>query len=85
MHCDHFVSSENLLNQNVSVCQKSVIDLVEVKWRVKIRNLPNQFYTRWKLVKTQLCVLCTILIIIAAHTVSNFYDFIPNFMSGGQS
>lgn len=35
MHCDHFVSSENLLNQNVSVCQKSVIDLVEVKCRVK--------------------------------------------------
>ena len=43
MHCDHFVSSENLLNQNVSVCQKSVIDLVEVKWRVKIQNFskPN--------------------------------------------
>ena len=36
MQCDHFVSSENLLNQNVLVCQKSVIDLVEVKWRIKI-------------------------------------------------
>ena len=31
MHCDHSVSSENLLNQNVSICQNAVIDLVEVK------------------------------------------------------
>ena len=44
MHCDHFVSSENLLNQNVSVCQKSVIDLVEVKWRDKISKLTKPIF-----------------------------------------
>ena len=50
MHCDHFVSSENLLNQN-EICNWSGWSEVTVK----IQNLPDQFYTRWKIVKTQLC------------------------------
>ena len=48
MQCDHFVSSENLLNQNVSVCQKSVIDLVEVKCRVKISKLTKPILHQMK-------------------------------------
>lgn len=48
MHCDHFVSSENLLNQNVLVFQKSVIDLVEVKCRVKISKLTKPILHQMK-------------------------------------